>query len=213
MLFISCRKFSNISKSYIQKTAFGFIWFKLNDKISTDVKIDLNKKQLVINFKNKFPAYDMDDYDSINRYLNISSEGKKFYQDYKKFLEAVGSMPIEFIENGVTIEKWNEISAKRLLKNSLLTKHSQDSSRLAREYDRDSEKLDNELSIQMAKFTGLERLLGLGADKLIESEKIRLSKIIDTDERREATKVSISLRLVELTRHFLEKGCFPADFQ
>jgi len=207
------RNFSSNSTTHKKIECFGFTWLKPNEDINSSERVNLDKAQLVINFKSKFREFDLNDWDSINRFINISKEGKAFYSDYKKFVEAVGSMPQEFIDSGVSIDQWNEISARKTLRKNLLSDHSIKSSRLSNDYDNSLTLLNDELTRNLSKFTGLERLIGLGAENLTTPVKVRLSKISDVDERRHDTKIEISLRITECVKHFLSKGTFPADFQ
>jgi hypothetical protein len=209
----SYRKFSSESNDkYLRIEGYGFVYFKLNDNLSSDEKILLGQQQLVLNFKNEHKALNINDYDAIMRFIQMNKDAKIFFLRYKKVMEALSIMPKAFLDAGFDLDSWNELVVKRDVKTKIVVKFSKDTEAESKQHLSNMAKLNSKLKLDLSVFTGPERLLGLQASDLDDADQIQLSNETDSLKRKSLQKELLYKKQLSLLQTYMTDGKFPSSF-
>jgi hypothetical protein len=203
------RQFSTESKII---KGYGFTLFQANSDMSSLEKVELNKRQLVTNFKDKFPLIDLNDYDSIMRYLQMSVEGKDFFSNYKRVTNVLSNIPKSFLDSGIDIEDWLKVQAKHVALVKLKEKKSTLTINAVNEYNASIARIEVEFAAQTALFNGLELVLDINSRSLDQKDQIELANEADSFVRKSLTKDKIRNKQLEFIKYYQLNLKLPDSF-
>jgi hypothetical protein len=197
---------------YTEVTGFGFTAYKTGENVSAEDKSSIRDKQLLFNFSRAFPTIPLHSKEEIERFVQISSDGKKFLLNYNTSIAGLLTMPSSFHEMGVTLVEWDNISRSKISRGKILAAQSSKISALSSTFRKDVERIGKDVKLDLEKYQGLEVLLSINAQHLDVKDQVRIAACKLAGPRKAIENEAIKSKQKELITYYRENNCFPDSF-
>jgi len=200
-------KFSNINLSKVYSFE-GFKLSKIDQTKTYEQRDQFYKDNLLSNFKEKHPAYDIPNYATFEKVMQLSPDIQKWYKKFNTSYAIVQDMPEAFLDSNISQEEWLKLEAARREINAINTKLSRDQEAQAKEHDKKMKDLVDKAKLEISKYSGLVRVINVSVQDLSVNDHIEIANAESHAKKQDLINKKVTIYMMKCIKDFKDNKNF-----
>lgn len=171
----------------------------------------MNKNQILLRFQSEYNAPEIETFDEFLTLVSLNKGVRNWYSKVKMEISVYDEIPESFKRAGVTPELWKKLEYQREKVKNANRIYSNSVNEASKVLIKSMQEADDLRNKSLSSVDMIIKLLGYTANELPIHYQLQLSKIRDSEQRRQKTKEFIDIEVEGFVKACLENKDLPYD--